>query len=324
MPVYGKIHRITVDLPIAGSQIRGKSDYMGLGKFFSRPDGVYLRNIDPFMRFFPYVMKGRNESAIYFRQQIDATAIRAYLNEKNREAAASGEGVKATIFHAVLAALVKTVAERPQMNRFIIGRRIYQRNRLSCAFVIKREFKDDANEEIAIMKFEPDDTLPSIALRIQQEVRKVRQEAKQNEKKRHGAVNWFNYVMSTPRILMRGVVRFLGYLDYHGWLPRYIIDVDPMHTSVFLSNLGSLNVDAPFHHLFEWGTTSVFMTIGVMEKAPVVLPDNTLAVHDVINIAFTLDERISDGFYFARSIKRFQYFLENPLELEKPSKPGNS
>lgn len=324
MLFHGKIHWVTVDLPVADGQIRGKSDYMGHGKFFSRPDGTYLRHVDPFMRFFPYVMKGRNESAIYFRQQIDATALRAYLNEKNREAAVSGEGAKATIFHAVLAALIKTVAERPQMNRFIIGRRIYQRNCLSCAFVIKREFKDDANEEIAIMKFEQDDTLPSVALRIQQEVRKVRQEAKENEKKRHGAVNWFNYIMNTPRILMRGAVRFLGYLDYHGWLPRSIIDVDPMHTSIFLSNLGSLNVDAPFHHLFEWGTTSVFMTIGVMEKAPVVLPDNTLAVHDVINIAFTLDERISDGFYFARSIKRFQYFLENPAELEKSSKPGHS
>ncbi len=296
---------------------------MGIRTIFSRPDGTYLKKVDPFIRFFPFVMKGRNESAIYFRQQIDVTALKAYINEKNHEAAAV-DGPKATLFHAFLAALVKTVVERPQMNRFIMGRRLYQRNRLSCAFVIKREFKEDANEEIAIMSFQPEDTLTSISLKIQQEVRKVRQEARQNAQKRHGAVNWLAFLMSMPRILLRGIVRFLGFLDYHGWLPRFVVDVDPMHTSIFVSNLGSLDVDAPFHHLYEWGNTSVFMTIGVMEKAPVVLPDNTLAVHDVVNVAFTLDERISDGFYYARSIKRFQYFLENPQELDIMSIPGKS
>ncbi len=295
---------------------------MGRKPWFRRPDGIYLKKVDPFIRFFPFIMKGRNESAIYFKQQIDITALKAYLNEKNRESAVTGQGVKSTLFHAVLAALVKTATERPQCNRFIIGRRLYQRNRLSVAFVIKSEFKDDANEEIAIMKFEPDDTLQTISARIQQEVRKVRLAARENAKKRHGAVNWLNYFMSIPRIILRGLVRFLGYLDYHGWLPKFIVDVDPMHASVFMSNLGSLNVDAPFHHLYEWGTTSIFMTIGVAAKVPAVMPEGSLGVQEIINIAFTLDERISDGFYFAKSIKRFQHFLENPSELEIPSKPG--
>ena len=295
---------------------------MGKRKWFSRPDGTYLRNVDPFIRFFPYVMKGRNESAVYFKQQIDVSHLKVWLLEKNRAAASSGEGVKVTIFHAVLTALVKTLVERPQMNRFIIGRRIYIKNQLTFAFVIKREFRDDANEEIAIMSFEQNDTLQSIAKRIQDEVHKVRAAAKENAKKRHGAVNWFNYLMNLPRICLRGFVRTLEFLDYHGWLPKFVIDLDPMHTSVFLSNLGSLNVDAPFHHLYEWGTTSIFMTIGVVEKTPVVLSDGSLGIHDTMNLAITLDERIGDGFYYARSLKRLQYFLENPDELEKISTPG--
>jgi pyruvate/2-oxoglutarate dehydrogenase complex dihydrolipoamide acyltransferase (E2) component len=293
---------------------------MGRGKFFSRSDGTYLKKIDPFMRFFPYIMKGRNESAIYFRQQIDITDLKVWLNERNRAAAASGEGVKSTLFHAVLAALVKIVNERPQINRFVIGRRVYQRHELSIAFVIKREFKDDSNEEIAVMKFSPDETLSSISQRIQDEVKNVRQKAKEDEITRHGIVNWFNYLMSMPRILLRGLVRFLAWLDYHGWLPRFFIELDPMHSSIFVSNLGSLGVDAPFHHLYEWGTTSVFMTIGVAEKVPAVASDGSIAVRDVVNIAFTIDERISDGYYFARSMKRFRYFLERPEELEKPAK----
>lgn len=295
---------------------------MGKRKWFSRPDGTYLRNVDPFIRFFPYVMKGRNESAVYFKQQVDVSHLKVWLLEKNRAAASSGEGVKVTVFHAVLTALVKTLVERPQMNRFIIGRRIYMKNQLTFAFVIKREFRDDANEEIAIMSFRQDDTLQSIAKRIQDEVHKVRAEAKQNAQKRHGAVNWFNYLMNLPRICLRGFVSTLEFLDYHGWLPKFVIDLDPMHTSVFLSNLGSLNIDAPFHHLYEWGTTSIFMTIGVVEKTPVVLSDGSLGIHDTMNLAITLDERIGDGFYYARSLKRLQYFLENPNELEKISTPG--
>ena len=288
-------------------------------KWFSRPDGTYLKRIDPFMRFFPYIMKGRNESAIYFNQRIDITALKAWLNEKNRAVAATGEGSKATLFHAVLTALIRTVNERPQINRFVIGRRVYQRHDLSCAFVIKREFRDDSNEEIAVMKFKPDDTLSSIAQRIADEVKKVRKAAKDDDKQRNGIVNWFNYLMNMPRILLRGLVRFLSWLDYHGWLPRFVCELDPMHSSIWLSNLGSLGIDAPYHHLYEWGTTSVFMTIGVAERAPAVDTDGLITVRDFINVAITLDERISDGFYFARSLKRFRFFLEHPDELEKPA-----
>lgn len=291
---------------------------MTLKKFFSRSDGTYLKKVDPFIRFFPYIMRGRNESAVYFTQQIDISQLRVYLNQYNHQIAISGHGHKATIFHAVLAALVKAAYERPQMNRFVIGRRLYQRNELSCAFVIKREFKDDAKEEIAILRFAEDDTLSSIAAKIQDEVKKVRQEAKLDDKKRHGAVNWFNYLMNLPRIVLRGMVAFLRWLDYHGWLPHFVIAADPMHASFFLSNLASLNVDAPYHHLYEWGTTSIFMTMGVSKKIPVVTKANEIEIREVMNMAFTLDERISDGFYYARSIKRFQQLLENPELLDKP------
>jgi hypothetical protein len=289
---------------------------------FSRSDGTYLRKIDPFVRFFPYVMKGRNESAVYFKVQIDVTNLKAYINTKNHEAAASGEGVKSTLFHGILTAMVKTAVERPQVNRFVIGRRVYQRNRLSCAFIVKSEFRDDANEEVAIMTFDPADNLQTISDKLQQEIRKAREVSRQQNAKRHGAVDWFNYVMGTPRIILRGAVRLLGWLDYHGWLPRILIEADPMHTSIFISNLGSLHIDAPFHHLYEWGTSSIFMTIGVISKTPMVMPDGTIAIRDTANIAMTIDERISDGYYFAKTIRRFEYFLQHPEELEKSSKPG--
>ncbi len=288
-------------------------------KWFSRADGRYLKHIDPFMRFFPYIMKGRNEAAIYFSQQINITQLKAYLNARNRQAAATKSGVKSTLFHAIMTALAKTMVERPQMNRFVIGRRVYQKHDMTFAFVIKREFKDDSSEEIAIIHLRPEDTLTTISQQIQDEVRKMRQAAKEDDVKRHGIVNWFNYLMNMPRILLRSMVRFLGWLDYHGWLPKFVLDLDPMHSSVFVSNLGSLGIDAPFHHLYEWGTTPIFMTIGISEKKPLVSPRGQMQICDVVNIAFTIDERISDGFYFARSLKRFKQLLEHPEELDLPT-----
>ena len=128
--------------------------------------------------------------------------------------------------------------------------------------------------------------------------------------------------MLTPRILLRGFMRFVTWLDFHGWLPGFVCEADPMHTSIFVSNLGSLHIDAPFHHLYEWGTTSMFMTIGMVEKTPIAMRDKTVQVRDTVNIALTIDERITDGFYFAKTIRRFKYFLEHPEELEKPSEPN--
>jgi hypothetical protein len=290
-------------------------------RLFSRSDGTYLNKIDPFMRFFPFIMKKRNESAIYFKQQIDITELKAFVHQHNRAVATTGTGVKMTLFHVVLAALVRIAAERPQINRFVIGRRVYQRHELSIAFVIKRKFKDDAKEEIVVMKFTPEDTLESIALRIQNEVHKIRADAKHDEVKRSGIVDWFNVLMYTPRPILSGLVSILAWLDFHGWLPRFVIDLDPMHCSFFVSNLGSLGIDAPFHHLYEWGTTSVFMTIGASERTPVVLDDGTVGVHETLNLAVTLDERIGDGFYYARSLQRFKFIVEHPKELLKPFKP---
>lgn len=288
---------------------------------FSRPDGTYLRDIDPFMRFFPFIMQKRNESAIYFKQEIDITEMKAFLHRRNHEAAATGVGVKMTLFHIVMAGLIRIAAERPQMNRFVIGRRVYQRKDFSVAFVMKREFKDDAKEEIVVMKFDPTDDLNAIAGKMQQEVHKIRAEAKKDDVKRSGIVNWFNVLMLIPRFILQSIVSFLTWVDYHGWLPKFVIDLDPMHTSIFVSNLGSLGIDAPFHHLYEWGTTSIFLTIGVSEKVPKVLADGTVGVREVVNLGVTLDERIGDGFYYARSLKRFKYLLENPQELEKPYIP---
>lgn len=288
--------------------------------FTRRPEGTHLRNQDPMMAFVPFLMKTRTESAIYFKQEIDITELKVFLHDRNHQAAANG-GIKMTLFHVILAALSRVVAERPQMNRFVSGRRVYQRKDFSVAFVMKREFKDDSAEEIVVMKFDPSETLETVSLKLQKEVQKIRADAKKDAVKRSGIVNWFNVLMLLPRFVLRSFVSIMFWLDYHNLLPKFVIDLDPMHTSVFVSNLGSLGIDAPYHHLYEWGTTPVFVTIGVSQRVPKVMADGSIAVREVVNLAITLDERIGDGFYYARSLQRFKQILEHPAELEKPFIP---
>lgn len=275
-----------------------------------RSDGRLVRRVDPFLRFFPFVMKGRNDSAIYYTQQVDATALLAYLEDKNRSS-----DCKITVFHAVLAAMVKTINERPLLNRFIVGRRLYQRNSIDIAFIVKREFSDKSQEEVVRFTFDEADTIDTIARKINGEVRKVRNAPETSR----GAIHILEAFLHLPRILLMAFIKLLEFMDFFGILPKSLIGVDPMHTTGFVSNLGSIRTDAPYHHLYEWGTTSIFAVMGVIHKEPVVMPDDTIQVRNVMNIGFTLDERIGDGFYYAKSIRRMTDMLEDPSQLEIPS-----
>ena len=278
-------------------------------RWSDRPDGRLVRRIDPFLRFFPFVMKGRNDSSIYYTQQVDATELLSYLEQKNR----AGER-RTTVFHAVLAAMVHTVHTRPALNRFVIGRRLYERDTIDIAFVVKREFNEKAQEEVVRYTFDADDTIDTISTKIAGEVKKVRNAPETSR----GAIHILEVFLRLPRVLLMGLVKVLELLDFYGILPRSLIQVDPMHTSAFVSNLGSIGTDAPYHHLYEWGTTSVFAVIGVIHKEAVVLPDGSIQARDVMNIGFTLDERIGDGFYFAKAIRRMTELLEHPVSLETP------
>ena len=278
-------------------------------RWSDRSDGRLVRRIDPFIRFFPFVMKGRNDSSIYYTQRVDATALLSYLEQKNQN-----RDRRTTVFHAVLAAMVHTVHTRPALNRFVIGRRLYQPDTIDIAFIVKREFNEKAQEEVVRYTFSENDTIDTISAKILGEVIKVRSAPETSR----GAIHILEGFLRLPRILLMGLVKLLELLDFYGILPRSIIQVDPMHTSAFVSNLGSIGTDAPYHHLYEWGTTSIFAVIGVIHKEPAVMPDGSIQARDVMNIVFTLDERIGDGFYYAKAIRRMTDLLEHPSLLEIP------
>ena len=260
----------------------------------------------------PYIMLGRASNEAVLNDEIDLTAVTAYLEKKN----ADGPDFKYTIFHVVLAALAKTVYLRPAMNRFLQGHRTYQRHDISFTFVIKRVFEDGAEEGMIIMKVDQEKDvglLEQIHDRIKKEVNAIRKE---------GATDGTSGILSKlnvlPRPILRFVARILFWLDYHGWLPKALEEFDPFHASCFLTHLGSIKMTANYHHLVDWGTNSFFGVIGEKQWKPVFKRDGSYEMKEMLPLSFTVDERISDGFYFAKSIKILRAILRRPEILDEP------
>ena len=276
-----------------------------------RRDGQWLRNEDSMHQITPYLMPNRADNEAFIREQIDLTAINAYLAEKN----AGESDFKYTLFHIIVAALVKTVTLRPRMNRFIQGRRLYQRNELSAAFVVKKQFTDSAHEALAFIRFTQEDTVDSVHAKIRDEVRVNR---------KAGSVDNSTSAMDTlcklPRPLLRFIMWLLHGLDFLGKVPYGLIRTDPNYATLFLSNLGSIRLNAGYHHLNNWGTNSIFVTIGEKHPAPFYDAEGRVELREVLDLGLTLDERIADGYYYAKTVKLLKYLLQHPQLLETPAK----
>ncbi len=275
-----------------------------------RRDGYLVEEHDPMHMMMPYIMGGRADNEAVLCDVFDMTNIVKYMKEKNETAQ-----YKYTYFHVILAALAKTVYLRPLMNRYTIGHRFYDRKDISFSFTAKNKFADDAAESLVIIK--ADDNDESIAEQIHNkicaEVYKIKTEEIQDD-----TTNVMAFLTKIPRPLLKIVTKLLFTLDYYDKLPKVILDVDPYRTTAFVSNLGSINMDAEYHHLINWSTGSVFVLINKVKKMPFFNDDGTYEMKDAVKISFTIDERIADGFYFMKSLTIFKHLLENPELLDAP------
>ena len=215
--------------------------------------------------------------------------------------------------HALGAALVRTITLRPKMNYFIKGHRIYQRNDISLAFVIKKEFADNGGEALAFIKFGPDTTIDTLHQKVMDVVHSCRSEKLDNSTQ---GMEMFTHL---PRWLMRIVMWGLHRLDFYGHVPYDLIKADPNYASVFLTNLGSIKLNAGYHHLSNWGTTSVFVVIGEKARRPVFNEDGTFEMRTMLDVGITLDERIADGYYYARTVRLLKKLIEEPELLDRPA-----
>ncbi|MFR4798776.1 MAG: 2-oxo acid dehydrogenase subunit E2, partial [Lentihominibacter sp.] len=201
---------------------------------------------------------------------------------------------------------------RPKLNVFISGKRFYQRNKMTLAFIVKRKFEDDAEESLLITEVTGETTLEKMRKRIVGDAAQVR------EKGGNDINDLLDKLAKLPRCVMRFAMCIFRFLDFHGWMPESICRGDSNYATVLLSNLGSIKCNAAYHHLNNYGTNSIVITIGKIHKEQVIDLQGNVSVRDVVTLGATADERIADGFYFAKSLRILEQILEQPELLERP------
>ncbi len=270
-----------------------------------RRDAVRIKDVDAFHSIVPYVMPKRTEAEVSMTECFDITKLCAYIKQRNE----SEENTNLKLFHAFCTAVARTIYHRPKMNIFISGRRYWQRKDITLSFVVKRTFEDSSEESLMFLTAKPEMTLDDISHLILGDVKKIRKEGSNDLDDLMGLVG------KMPRPILTFFFWVLSRLEYHGIMPKGLTAGDPNYSSVLLSNLGSIGCGAPYHHLSNYGTCSIMVTLGTMHKAAVLEEDGVERLHDVVDATFTIDERIADGFYFAKSLRIVHYLLSNPEKL---------
>lgn len=278
--------------------------------FGDRRDGRWVKEISGLNAVMAHLMPNRTDAEVCLMDTIDATELVKYLEMKN----AKHPDYKTTVFHCAIVGLARMVKERPKMNRFIQGRRMYERYDISLSFVCKRRFTDHADEALMVLVPKDTDTLDDISRKIVGDVIETRK----SETSTGGIDSVVDGFAKIPRPLLMLAIRIIRWLDFWGLNPKFLTEGDPNYTTILCSNLGSIKCPAVYHHLNNYGTNSIMVTIGTLHKEEVLMPDGHKEIRDVIDIGATLDERIADGFYFARSLKLIKHIFANPQLLDKP------
>ena len=276
-------------------------------RFGDRKDGTLLRELDSLHFITGIIYPNRCDNEAYISQRIDLTAIKGYLAEKNKTA-----DFPYTYFHIVVAALLKTITLRPKLSRFIVNGNFYQRNEVSAAFVVKKQFSDKGAEALAMLHAKETDTIETIHDYIREQVTECRGEKADSSTE---SMDTFNRL---PRWMSKTAVKFVMWLDKHGRVPTSLIKTDPYYASVVVSNLGSIRLKCGYHHLTNWGTCSLFCVIGEKKLSPFYGEDGTAEMRETLDLGLTVDERLADGYYYSKSVQLLKYLLEHPAELEKP------
>lgn len=275
-----------------------------------RFDGTLIRHLDGMHVIMPLLYPNRCDNEAYIAETIDLAPIRAYLEKKN----GAKPEFKYTMFHIIVAAMIKTLTLRPKLNRFIANRNMYQRNEVSAAFTVKKQFLDEAKEGLAIIHASDDDTMDSLHEQLFKQI--------SFNKKVDGTTdpssNAMDIVSRIPRPIMKFFVDIIRFLDVHGHCPRGLIKTDPYYTSCVLSNIGSIHLRSGYHHLVNWGTNSLMVLIGEIRKKDIKDENGKVSEREVVDLGMTIDERLAGGYYYSKSIKLLKKILANPELLDAP------
>lgn len=260
--------------------------------WFRRFDGDVVRTTGT-RAIMPFLIPTRAGATVFFEQELDVTRAQAFC-EARRAA-----GQKLTIFHLYTYCVVKVLAERPRLNRFTSGSSLYQRKEIELSFSAKKSLSDDAAMVAIKRRFDPSADFDSHVERLGGGVKEGRSNEKNQTDKE------LSILLRLPSFLLRWSIGLARWLDARNLLPKALIESDPLYCSVFVANLGSVGLDAVYHHLYEWGNCPIFAALGRVREV-----ERGGERRKVCTVKYSFDERIEDGLYCARSLERLREHLE--------------
>jgi hypothetical protein len=266
--------------------------------FGRRPDATLARDLPAIRRFMPFVSPRRNESLVYFALDLPVERALAFVAERNRTRAVDKP---MTLFHLLLRALVRMLDERPRLNRFTAGGRVWQRDGIWLSFSAKRAF-DDSSPIITVKRcFDPGESLDEMVDGLHEGLSTGRSGKKSTSDRE------MEWLLRLPPSLVRLALGLVRGVNALGLLPNAMIAGDPMYASAFVANLGSVGLEAGYHHLWEYGNIPIFCVVGRIKPGP----DG----NRIVTLKWSYDERVEDGLYCARSLEIFRQLVEAPEKL---------
>ncbi len=271
-----------------------------------RSDGRRIKTLPAMSYLEPFIMSTRADSQNHFEDVIDITNVEHYLDKKHKEGYTD-----MTLLHVILAAYCRVVSERPSVNRFIAGQRIYAAKQLDCVMTVKKKMSLESEDTVIKITFDPRDNIYNVYKKFQLTLK----DAISTEEESNFD-NVAKLLSKIPRPFLRGTVGFLKFLDYIGLLPKALLKVSPFHGSMIITSMGSLGIPAIYHHLYDFGTLPVFISYGSIFAGDAVKRDGTKERHHFVTFKVVTDERICDGYYYASAFKRIKRYLLKPELLD--------
>lgn len=269
-----------------------------------RRDGKRVKSHNVEYEVVPHIMPERNDAMNFAEINIPLAPMQHFINKRRKE------GFSYSHLAVILAAYVRVIAQFPELNRFVVNRKVYARNELNVGMVVLKSGDDD-NGTMSKINFLPSDTLLQVNEKITSYINENRGEEDNATDKLAGAL------LKVPGLLRFGV-NFLRFMDRHGLLPASIIDASPFHASMSITNLASIRCAPVYHHTYNFGTTSVFIAMGKTVELPTKGENGTVLFEKHIPLKVVMDERIASGAYYSRAFRVFENYLKNPEELELP------
>lgn len=266
-----------------------------------------VKSISPMSYVIPYIMVDRTGSQNFIQDSVEIEKLEKYMKEKQQSGMTN-----ISMMHIMIAAYIRLVSQRPALNRFIRGQKVWTRKNVEVSLTIKKEMSLESPDTVVKITLPPSATLADVYEALNHEIVSYR------ENPGGDFDETAKFFTKIPGLLFKFTVAALRFLDYFSLMPKFIAKVSPFHCSYFITSMGSLGIPPIYHHLYDFGSCPVFFSFGTKRRAYELDAQGIVKKKSYLDFTFVLDERICDGYYYASALRMLKNIIKNPWQLDNP------